>query len=180
MISMEEKKKKKKLTLTVSAKKTHRVPHYTQSKGKTSVIIEKKPTRRWNEKKFQPKVNVKETKSTSDLAHKKPNIDKNFNIRKMAEERATRRFKNLSEDNIQSKKNTLGKEKTFASKRQYKLTLSKALDDEAFDGRERSLSSVKRARLKAKKNQDSVKKSIEVKKVVHEVNIPEKITLYRK
>ena len=173
---MEEKKKKKKLTLTVSAQKTHRVPHYTQSKGKTSVIIEKKPTRRWNEKKFQQKDNVKETKSTSDFAHKKPNIDKNFNIRKMAEERATRRFKNLSEDNIQSKKNTLGKEKTFASKRQSKLTLSKALDDEAFDGRERSLSSVKRARLKAK-TQDSVKKSIEVKKVVHEVNIPEKITI---
>jgi len=174
---MEEKKKKKKLTLTVSTKKTHSVPHYTQSRGKTSVIIEKKPPRRWNEKKFQQKDNLKETKSTSDFAHKKPNIDKNFNIRKMAEERATKRFKNLTEDNIQHKKNTLGKEKTFASKRQNKLTLSKALDDATFDGRERSLSSVKRARLKAKKNQDSVTKNIEVKKVVHEVNIPEKITI---
>jgi len=45
---MEEKKKKKKLTLSVSSKKTHNVPHYTQSRGKTSVVIEKKPTRKWN------------------------------------------------------------------------------------------------------------------------------------
>ena len=39
---MEEKKKKKKLTLTVSSGKPHSVPHYTQSKGKTSVVIEKR------------------------------------------------------------------------------------------------------------------------------------------
>ena len=39
---MEEKKKKKKLTLTTSSKKPYSVPHYTQSKGKTSVVIEKK------------------------------------------------------------------------------------------------------------------------------------------
>ena len=39
---MKEKEKKKKLTLTVSSK-PHRVSHYAQSKGKTSVVIEKKP-----------------------------------------------------------------------------------------------------------------------------------------
>ena len=42
---MEEKKKKKKLTLTTSSKKPHSVSHYAQnvqSKGKTSVVIEKK------------------------------------------------------------------------------------------------------------------------------------------
>jgi hypothetical protein len=49
---MEEKKKKKKLTLTTSSKKPHSVPHYTQSKGKTSVVIEKKAPKRWGEKKF--------------------------------------------------------------------------------------------------------------------------------
>ena len=39
---MEEKKKKKKLTLSVSSKKTHNFSNYGQSRGKTSVVIEKK------------------------------------------------------------------------------------------------------------------------------------------
>ena len=95
----------------------------------------------------------------------------------MAEERATRRFKNLKEDITQPKRSSLGKEKSFSSKREYKLTISKALDEEALDGRERSLSSVKRARLKAKKNLDSAKKTIETKKIIHEVNIPDKISI---
>ena len=51
------------------------------------------------------------------------------------------------------------------------------MDDEALDGRERSLASVKRARLKEKKSQETVSKKIETKKIVHEVNIPNKITI---
>jgi len=174
---MEEKKKKKKLTLTVSSGNPRSVPHYTQSKGKTSVVIEKKAPRRWSERKFQSKDKFSTPKSKPNPGAEKVSTDKNYNIRKIAEERATRRFKNLNEENIQSKKGTLGRDKTFASKREYKLTLSKALDDESFDGKERSLSSVKRARLKAKKSQDLSKKNIETKKIVHEVNIPEKITI---
>ena len=39
---MEEKKiKKKKLTLSISGKKPHNVPHYAQGRGKTSFVIEK-------------------------------------------------------------------------------------------------------------------------------------------
>ena len=38
---MENKKIKKKLTLSISGKKTHSVPHYVPSRGKTSVVIEK-------------------------------------------------------------------------------------------------------------------------------------------
>ena len=175
---MEEKKiKKKKLTLSVSSGKSHNVPHYTRSKGKTSVVIEKKPTRRWGEKKFQPRNDYHKPKSNDNFVSKKPPINRNFDIRKMAEERATKRFKNEKEDIIQQKKNSLGKEKGFTSKREYKLTLSKALDDEALDGRERSLASVKRARLKEKKNLDIDKTKIETKKIVHEVNIPDKITI---
>jgi len=174
---MEEKKKKKKLTLTVSPGKPRSVSHYTKSKGKTSVVIEKRTPRRWSEKKFQQKDKFNAPKSKFDPGIKKSSPDKNYNIRKIAEERATRRFKNLNEENIQNKKSNLGRDKSFASKREYKLTLSKALDDEAFDGKERSLSSVKRARLKARKSQDLSKKNIETKKIVHEVNIPEKITI---
>ena len=46
-----------------------------------------------------------------------------------------------------------------------------------MDGKERSLASVKRARLKEKKNQILDKANIETKKVVHEVKIPDKITI---
>ena len=66
---MEEKKiKKKKLTLSVSSSKLHTVPHYTQSRGKTSVVIEKKPTKRWGEKKIQSRDNnFNKPKSTNNF-----------------------------------------------------------------------------------------------------------------
>ena len=170
--------KKKKLTISISSNKTHSVSQYTQSKRKTSVLIEKKPGRKWGEKKFQPRdSNLHKSKSAVNFASKKPLVNRNFNIRKMAEERATKKYKNIEKNDLQQKKSSLGKDKGFASKRENKLTLSKALDDEAFEGRERSLASVRRARLKEKKNQDSEKTKIETKKVVHEVNIPNKITI---
>ena len=176
---MEEKKiKKKKLTLSVSSKTLHNVPNYVKSRQKTSVLIEKKAPRRWGEKKFQSRDNnFSKPKSTGNSFPKKTRINRNVDIRKMAEERATNRFKNLKEDSLQPKKSSLGKDKGFTSKREQKLTLSKALDDEVLDGRERSLASVRRARLKEKKNQDSEKAKIETKKIVHEVNIPGKITI---
>ena len=95
----------------------------------------------------------------------------------MAEERATKRFKNSKEDNLQQKKGSLGKDRSFTSKRENKLTISKALDDEALDGRERSLASVKEPDLKKKRIKILKKKNTEIKKVVHEVNIPDKITI---
>jgi len=174
----ETKIKKKKLTLSVSSKKSHSAPYYAQSRGKTSVVIEKKPQRRWGEKKFQSRDNnFNKPKSSDNFISKKTSINRNVDLRKIAEERATKRFKNLNEDNLQQKKSGLGKEKGFTSKREQKLTLSKALDDEALEGRERSLASVKRARLKEKKNQDLEKTNLEKKKIVHEVNIPDKITI---
>ena len=176
---MEEKKiKKKKLTLSVSSNKPYNISNYTQSSGRTSVVIEKKPSRKWGEKKFQPQDNnLNKPKSTENFVSKKTPINRNFDIRKMAEERVTKRFKTIKEDIIQQKKSNLGKDKSFASKRENKLTLSKALDDEALDDRERSLASVKRARLKEKKNQNLEKTKIEIKKIVHEVNIPDKISI---
>ena len=84
----------------------------------------------------------------------------------MAEERATRRFKNIKEDSLlnQRKGSYRKRQKALPQKENNKLTLSKALDEEALDGRERSLASVKRARLKEKKSQDSTKKNIRNKK----------------
>ena len=182
---MEEKKiKKKKLTLTVSTKKPYNIPHYKTFSQKKSVVIEKKISRKKNEKKFYGQassstgfVDKQKFKKTNDSISKNPPINRNFEIRKIAEEKATKRFKNLKDNNLQQKKSTLGKNKGFVSKREYKLTLSKALDDEIMEGKERSLASIKRARLKEKKNQDFDNKTIETKKVIHEVNIPNKITI---
>ena len=182
----EDKKKKKKLTLTVSSNKPINVSNYSVNKQKTSVIIEKRVSRKRNERRFynrdntskvgSPPFNKAKTKNTSNF---RPNVpaNRNFEIRKIAEERATKRFKNLKEEKLQPKKSNLGKSKGISPKREYKLTLSKALDDEVFEGRERSLASVRRARLKEKKNQDNEETKIENKKIVREVNIPDKITI---
>jgi translation initiation factor IF-2 len=173
-----EEKKKKKLTLKVSSTKPINVSQLSKSKYKTSVVIEKKTPKRWNEKKTYSRDSMYNKPRTSgEVLPKKTPINRNFEIRKIAEERATKGYKNLKTDNLQPKKNTLGKNKDFESRRSGKLTLSKAMDDEALDGRERSLASVKRARLKEKKSQISEEKKIETKKIVHEVNIPDKITI---
>jgi len=169
--------KKKKLTLSVSSKTTRNATNYTQSRGKTSVVIEKKTPRKWGEKKFQPRSNIKNPPASSNFSDKKTLENKNVYLRKMAEERATKRFKNIKDDASQNKKNTLAREKNFNIKRERKLTLSKALSDEDLDGKERSLASVKRARLKEKKIQDNETANIETKKIIHEVNIPDKITI---
>ena len=186
---MEEKKiekKKKKLTLTISSNKPHSVPHYSYGKQKKSVVIEKRHSRKGNERKFYGRSsNLRKpesadrvkSKSSGDFTLKKPPINRNVEIRKIAEERATKRFKNLKEDILVSKKGSLGKNKGSSSRREHKLTVAKALDDNAMEGRERSLASVRRARLKEKKNQDTENKKIETKKIVHEVNIPNKITI---
>ena len=172
---VEEKIKKKKLTLKVSPKALQNVSNYTQSRGKTSVVIEKKQTRRWAEKKFQQRES-KPKLSTDSLARKTP-ANRNIDIRRLAEERATKRFKTPKADATHQKKAPSVKEKGLFSKNKTKLTLSKALDEEALDGRSRSLASLKRARLKEKKNQENENKKGETKKIVHEVNIPNQITI---
>ena len=65
---------------------------------------------------------------------KKPPFDRNIDIRKKAEERATKRFKDKGTkvESLQPKKTGLGKEKSLASRREYKLTLSKAMDEAAL------------------------------------------------
>ena len=105
-----EKKIKKKLTLSGSSKRTHNVSNYTKIGGKTSVVIEKKAPRRWGERKFQSRNNnLNKPKPDTNFIPKKKQINKNFDIRKMAEERATKRFKNLKEESLQQKKSTLKK-----------------------------------------------------------------------
>ena len=185
---MEEKKIKKKSTLTISSNKAYNIPHYRLGKQKTSIVIEKKISRKKNERRFHDQdrsvskstpgfINKTKSKIADNFPSKSIAINKNFEIRKKAEERATKRFKSLKENSLVLKKGNLGKNKGSVTKREYKLTLSKALTDGAMDMRERSLASVRRARLKEKKNQDSNNKKIETKKIIREVNIPDKITI---
>jgi len=127
---MEEKKiKKKKLTLTISSNKSYNIPHYRLSRQKTSVVIEKKISRKKNERRLLDQDN-KVSKSTSEFTNKTKSkitdnfpskniaINKNFEIRKKAEERATKRFTSLKEDNLVPKKGNLGKNKSFDTKRE--------------------------------------------------------------
>ncbi|HBR87323.1 MAG TPA: translation initiation factor IF-2, partial [Candidatus Marinimicrobia bacterium] len=186
---MEEKEiKKKKQTLTVSIKKPIDVSRYSQDKGKTSVVIDKKISKRRSERRFYNRENnvgkpnlrfedKTKTQKVDDIASKNISANRSFEIRKIAEERATKRFKNLKEESIFSKKENISKNKNLTPKREYKLTLSKALTDDVMEGKERSLASVRRARLKEKKSQVSDDKKIETKKIVREVNIPDKITI---
>ena len=183
---MLEKKIKKKLTLTISSKKAFSTPTYTPGSNKKSVVVEKKISRTKSPRRFYNR-NENVNKSTSDLQDKtksknnfvprNPTINRNIEIRKIAEERATKRFKNTNEYNLVQKKGSLSKNKSIISKREYKLTLSKALTDDVMEGRERSLASVRRARLKEKKNQNSDDKKIETKKIIREINIPDKINI---
>ena len=183
---MVQEKIKKKLTLTISNKKTFSTPSYTPSSNKKSVVIEKKISRTRGARKFygrNDKVNKPtsgfqdKTKSNNNFAPRNPTINRNIEIRKIAEERATKRFKNPKEYNLAEKKGSLSKNKSTTPRRENKLTLSKALTDDVMEGRERSLASVRRARLKEKKNQNSDDKKIETKKIIREINIPDTINI---
>jgi len=186
---MEEKKIKKKLTLRISSAKPHKVSQYTQDKNKTSVVIEKKAPGRGGERKFYNRDhNSNKTsggfrnKPKPDGANRpsfstqKPRSVNNSEIRKIAEERATKRFRSDKEAASQAKKKSLVRSKSSDSKREYKLTLSKAMDDSVMDSRERSLASVRRARIKDKNKETDISQA-DNKQVVHEVNIPDKITI---
>ena len=113
---MEEKKiKKKKLTLSVSSKKSYEAPRYTHTRNKTSVVIEKKVSRRGNDRKFYSRdnnltksklghINKIKSQLTDDSTSKSITKNRNFEIRKIAEERATKRFKDLKKESLQPKK----------------------------------------------------------------------------
>ena len=97
-------------------------------------------------------------------------IQKNdFEKRKLAEQRATKRLK----DDLGAKDKKL---KVSSKKREVKLTVSRALSDE-IEARERSLASVKRARQKELKNINKEESKDKSKSVKRDINIPESITV---
>ena len=183
---MKENETKKKRTLTISSNKTHSISNYNPGSHKKSFVIEKKISRKKNDRSFFNKnTSINKTSSpfkspskpTGHYADKKKLDNRNFEIRKKAEERAKSRFKNPEKnESFPGKKGGLLKGKT-SQKREYKLTLSKVLDDDTIEGKGRSLASIRRARIKEKQNQNNEKVKVETKKIIHEVNIPNKITI---
>tara|TARA_X000001036_G_scaffold91355_1_gene83737 strand:- start:293 stop:2473 length:2181 start_codon:yes stop_codon:yes gene_type:complete len=159
-----EKDKKKTLTISSNLKKKIDTSSITTS-GKKSFAVEKK-------KPFRPNKSFNKSSAVPHVVNNPDNKKKNF-ARKFVEQQATKDF--IKKDNKPAGKSKL-KLKGPVDKRDFKLTVSRALNVEEIEIKQRSLASVKRARLKEKKKPDGEDKK-EFKKVIREVNIPEQITI---
>ncbi|MDB2652493.1 translation initiation factor IF-2 [Candidatus Pelagibacter bacterium] len=171
--------KKTKLTISGTAKKSFKNIELAKTQGKNSVVIEKQPNKfpsRGGSSRpgsFKPKTTSTFNRGAPvkpSFAPKSPPITNDFERRKLAEQRATKRLKG---DNDNKDKKTL---KAGTKKRELKLTVSRALSDE-IEARERSLASVKRARQKENKNLTKEEAQENLKPVKRDVNIPEAITV---
>ena len=168
--------KKTKLTISGNPKKTFKSLDVSKNQGKKTVVIEKRPIRTTNKPNFnksftsRPLSNFKRGISPKpNLATKISTSTSDFERRKLAEQRATKRLKGDNE--TKDKKSKLG-----SKKRELKLTVSRALSDE-IETRERSLASVKRARQKELKNVNKEENKENLKPIKREINIPEAITV---
>ena len=168
--------KKTKLTISGSPKKSLNVKNKS-SKGKKTVFIDQKSTKNFNKSSSNRFSGFKSSsgnfKKNSNFNTKitpkfNPTSISDFEKRKLAEQRATKKFKG---DVDKDKKNKLGEKK-----RDVKLTVSRALSDE-IETRERSLASVKRARQKELKNSNIEENKENLKPVKRDINIPETITV---
>jgi len=166
-------KKKLKLTISGSSKKTINNIEIAKSQGKNSVIIEKKTDRFGSKSSFSKNNNQRTSfKSRSGFVSKtpvfsKPSLSNDFEKRKLAEQRATKRLKG----------ETTQKGKSSPKRRELKLTISRALNEEGMEFKGRSLASLKRA--KQKEIKESKKEEIldNLKPIKRDVKIPEVITI---
>ena len=155
--------KEKKKTLTISSNFKKRIDSSSLSK-KENIKSYSIPS--------DKKILLKTTKNTrkivsSDKSFKNQgNKGKKFN-RKFVEQQATKAF--VKKDEKPTGKSKL-KLKTPIDKRDFKLTVSRALNVEEIEIKQRSLAAVKRARLKEKKSPETEDKK-EYKKVIKEVKI---------
>ena len=162
---MENKSKKKTLTISSNLKKKID-PSRISSDGKKSFSVEKK-------KNFKSNKNTYKTNQTLGQVQQDFTKKKNF-ARKFIEQQATKAF--IKKPDKPSGKSKL-KLKSPIDKRDFKLTVSRALNVEEIEIKQRSLASVKRARLKEKKNKPEGDEKKEFKKVIKDVKIPEQITI---
>ena len=161
---MEDQKSKKK-TLTISTGVTKKIDLSSlSSDGKKTFAIEKK----------SPFRSSKENRSNaSSGTFKKPTTIKKNVVRKFVEQQATKNFVKKDEKGTQKAKLKID---PLSAKRDFKLTVSRAMNVEEIEIKQRSLASVKRSRLKDKKTENSDDRK-DIKKVIRDVNIPEQITI---
>jgi len=172
-------KKKLKLSISGSSKKTISSIEQAKTKSKNTVVIEKKPTRFVGGKPNYSRSNKSSNfKSNQTFIPKKtifskpaPSISSDFEKRKLAEQRATKRLKgdNTSKE---SKSNKFG-----GKRRELKLTISRALSEENTETRSRSLASYKRAKQKENRLLNKEENKETFKPVKRDINIPEVITI---
>ena len=167
-------KKKLKLTISGSSKKTINNIELAKSHGKNSVVIEKKNTRFGSKPSFSKNTNQRNTfnKPKNNFVPRDPVISKpssanDFEKRKLAEQRATKRLKGES-----AQKGKIG-----SKRRELKLTVSRALSEDDIEIKGRSLASLKRAKKKENKELNKNEKLDDLKPVKRDVNIPEVITI---
>ena len=140
---MVENKKKRTLTISTSFDKKKLGESSFRPGEKKVYIPEKKNTR-----------NFQKNKNFTNQGSQKIVINKKNFARKFAEQQATKRF--IQPDQKKFEKNKEKPlDKKFSQRRENKLTISRAMDVEEFEIKQRSLASVKRARLKEKKNLSS-------------------------
>ena len=164
---MVESKKKRTLTISTSFDKK-KLSESNFRRGEKKVFIP--------EKKRFPRNTTKNSNFNNPSTYK-PNPNKKNFARKFAEQQATKRFIQPDQKKTEKAKEK-NFDKSFPSRREHKLTISRAMDVEEFEIKQRSLASVKRARLKEKKSLkpgDDIKK--EFKKVIRDVKIPKQITI---
>ena len=172
-------KKKIKLSISGSSQKTIRSIEQAKNQSKNTVVIEKKSSRFSSKSPYsKPRINNEKFKSGSTFLPKKNNFSKppitptsDFEKRKLAEQRATRRLKGevLSKD---GKSGKLG-----GKKRELKLTLSRALSEDNIETKSRSLASLKRAKQKENRILIKEENKENLKPIKRDVNIPEVITI---
>ena len=168
--------KKTKLTISGNPKKTLRNFDTTKSQVKKTVKINNQINKPVNKSNFnkssglkaQPFNNKKSSQFKGNFS-KASLLTSDFEKRKLAEQRATKRLKDETD-------NKEKKTKLSTKKREVKLTVSRALSDE-IETRERSLASVKRARQKELKNSNKNENRENLKQIKRDINIPEAITV---
>jgi len=162
--------KKTKLTISGSSKKSYKNLDTSKSQGKKTVIIEKQLIKQRPKSGFRPSSQKNKLGGgfKPSFSPKSSPVSSDFERRKLAEQRATKRLKGDSENDKKTKQGT--------KKRELKLTVSRALSDE-IETRERSLASVKRARQKELKNANKDENQENLKPIKRDINIPEAITV---
>ncbi len=170
-------KKKLKLSISGASKKTINSIEQAKSQSKNTVVIEKRSPRFGGKPNFSRGAKSAEgrlqnafPKKTSFSKPPSP-ITSDFEKRKLAEQRATRRLKgeNSQKENKSSK--------SEGKRRELKLTVSRALSGDDIGTRSRSLASLKRAKQKENRllNKEELKENF--KPVKRDINIPEVITI---